>query len=58
MSRDVKYIGMDVHKEAVVIAVLNRGGKLVISKTGFVSPMVCRSPMGFCIDPVIHTNSV
>src|SRR5207247_55121 len=30
MSRDVKYIGMDVHKEAVVIAVLNSGGKLVM----------------------------
>jgi len=23
MSRDLKYIGMDVHKEATVIAVLN-----------------------------------
>ena len=23
MSRDVKYIGMDVHKEAIVIAVRN-----------------------------------
>jgi hypothetical protein len=23
MSRDIKYIGMDVHKEAIVIAVLN-----------------------------------
>jgi len=23
MSRELKYIGMDVHKEAVVIAVLN-----------------------------------
>jgi transposase len=30
MSRDVKYIGMDVHKEAIVIAVLNDGGKLVM----------------------------
>jgi hypothetical protein len=30
MSRDIKYIGMDVHKEAVVIAVLNDSGKLVI----------------------------
>ena len=29
MSRDIKYIGMDVHKEAVVIAVLNSGRKLV-----------------------------
>ena len=28
MSREVKYIGMDVHKEAVVIAVLNSSGKL------------------------------
>jgi len=25
MSRDIKYIGMDVHKEAIVIAVLNSG---------------------------------
>ena len=30
MSRDIKYIGMDVHKEATVIAVLNDGGKLVM----------------------------
>ena len=30
MSRDMKYIGMDVHKEAVVIAVLNSNGKLVM----------------------------
>jgi len=30
MSHDVKYIGMDVHKEAVVIAVLNESGKLVM----------------------------
>jgi len=30
MSRDVKYVGMDVHKEAVVIAVLNGSGKLVM----------------------------
>jgi len=30
MSRDVKYIGMDVHKEAVVIAVQNGSGKLVM----------------------------
>ena len=26
MSREVKCIGMDVHKEAIVIAVLNPGG--------------------------------
>src|SRR5215831_14475584 len=30
MSRDVKYIGMDVHKEAVVMAVLNSSGQLVM----------------------------
>jgi hypothetical protein len=30
MSYDVKYIGMDVHKEAIVIAVLNGGGKLAM----------------------------
>jgi transposase len=30
MSHDVKYIGMDVHKETVVIAVLNGSGKLVM----------------------------
>ena len=30
MSRDLKYIGMDVHKEAIVIAVLNGSGKLVM----------------------------
>jgi hypothetical protein len=30
MNRDVQYIGMDAHKEAVVIAVLNGSGKLVM----------------------------
>jgi len=30
MSRDLKYIGMDVHKEAMVFAVLNGSGKLVM----------------------------
>jgi transposase len=30
MSYDIKYIGMDVHKEAIVIAVLNESGKLVM----------------------------
>src|SRR5215467_10749399 len=30
MSRDIKYIGMDVHKEAIVIAVLNSSGQLVM----------------------------
>ena len=30
MSRDIKYIGMDVHKEATVIAVLNANGNVVM----------------------------
>src|ERR1700686_408399 len=30
MSRDIQYIGMDVHKEAIVIAVLDGSGKLVM----------------------------
>jgi transposase len=30
MSVEIKYIGMDVHKEAIVIAVLNRSGKLIM----------------------------
>ena len=30
MSRDLKYIGVDVHKEAVVIAVRNSTGQLVM----------------------------
>jgi len=30
MSRDIKYIGLDVHKEAIVIAVLNSSGQLVM----------------------------
>jgi hypothetical protein len=29
----VKYIGMDVHKEAISIAVLNSSGKLVMEST-------------------------
>src|ERR1039458_10016259 len=30
MRRDIKYIGMDIHKEAIGIAVLNGSGKLVM----------------------------
>jgi hypothetical protein len=30
MSHEVKYIGMDVPKEAIVIAVLNGSGKLIM----------------------------
>ncbi len=31
MSHNIKYIGMDVHKEGTVIAVLSGSGKLVKS---------------------------
>ena len=30
MSHEIKYIGMDVHKEAIVIAVLNGSGKQIM----------------------------
>jgi hypothetical protein len=30
MSREIKHIGMNVHKEAIVIAVLDGSGKLVM----------------------------
>ncbi|HEY6372907.1 MAG TPA: hypothetical protein VIX37_20180 [Candidatus Sulfotelmatobacter sp.] len=30
MSRDIKHLGVDVHKEAIVIAVLNESGKQVM----------------------------
>jgi hypothetical protein len=33
MSRDIKYIGMDVHKEATVIAVPNEKGNLVMESS-------------------------
>jgi len=39
MSRDTKYIGVDVHKEAIVIAVLNDRGKLVMESIWFFTPI-------------------
>ena len=30
LSSNVKYIGLDVHKEAIAVAVLNGAGKLVM----------------------------
>jgi hypothetical protein len=38
MSRDIEYIGMDVHKEAVVIAVRNSTGQLVMESNRFKIP--------------------
>ena len=32
MSLDIKYIGMDVHKESTSIAVMNSIGKIVMSE--------------------------
>src|SRR5271167_633105 len=45
MSRDVKYIGLDVHKEAIAIAVLNGSGKLIMetiieTKVGSILPFI------------------
>jgi len=42
MSRDVKNIGMDAHKEATVIAVRNTSGELMMES--IVEP----SPAPFC----------
>jgi hypothetical protein len=42
MSRDIKYIGMDVHKEAIVIAVLNASGKLVMERLNYLNIALLR----------------
>jgi hypothetical protein len=38
MSHEVKYIGMDVHKEAIVIAVLNGSGKQIMETSSKPKP--------------------
>jgi hypothetical protein len=40
----VKYIGMDVHKEAISIAVLNSSGKLVMERVTGPTPVARREP--------------
>ena len=45
MSRDIQFIGMDVHKEAIVIAVLNGSGKLVMDR------LWKPKPAAFCVYP-------
>ncbi len=45
-----KYIGMDVHKETISIAVLNSSGKLVMetiieTKASTVLELACTSPL-------------
>ena len=51
MSRDIKYIGMDVHKEAIVIAVLNGSGKLVME------PSSKPKPAAFCSSSTVYGAS-
>jgi hypothetical protein len=48
MSYDVKYIGMDVHKEAIVIAVLNGTGKMIMWKP-FSKLKPAASPLSVCV---------
>ena len=43
----VKYIGMDVHKETVSIAVLNSSGKLVMEKSAGLRPLRGLPPLIF-----------
>jgi hypothetical protein len=48
MSRDTKYIGMDVHKEAIVIAVLDDSGKLVMESIVETQPAASCSSSTVC----------
>jgi hypothetical protein len=51
MSRDIKYIGMDVHKEAIVIAILSGGGSL----SG--KPSWKPNPAAFCSSSAVYGAS-
>ena len=51
MSHDVKYIGMDVHKEAIVIAVQNESGKLVMES------VTKPKPAAFCSSSTVSGAS-
>jgi hypothetical protein len=46
----IKYIGMDVHKESISIAVMNGDGKVVMESV--ITPMVRRSP-AFDAEPLL-----
>ena len=48
MSRDIKYIGMDVHKDAVVIAVLNNSSNLVMESMSKPKPAASCSSSTVC----------
>jgi len=41
LSSNVKCIGLDVHKEAIAIAVLNGAGKLVMESIVETNPVLC-----------------
>jgi hypothetical protein len=41
MSHEVKYIGIDVHEEESVIAVLNGSGKLIMETIRETKPAAC-----------------
>ena len=51
MCRDIKYIGMAVHEEAIVIAVLNESGKLVMESSS--KP----KPAAFCSSSTVYGAS-
>jgi ABC-type molybdenum transport system ATPase subunit/photorepair protein PhrA len=57
MSCDIKYIGMDVHKEATVIAVLNGSGKLVMESIVETEVPQKRSGEVFLLDTLSHRMS-
>ena len=52
MSRDIQYIGMDVHKEAIVIAILNGSGKWSWK------PSSKPKPAAFCSSSTVYGASV
>ena len=53
MSIDIKYIGMDVHKEAISMAVLDGTGKLGFQKNwSYIAGVTITEP-GCCRGPAI-----
>ncbi len=49
MSSEIKYIGLDVHKEAISIAVLNGKGKLVMLLT-----LLSQRVADYSLDRIFH----
>ena len=48
MSRDIKCVGMDVHKEAIVIAALNGSGKPIMETIAKPKPTALCSSSAVC----------